>query len=184
MRNPMRPGYRAATALDDEGGAGVRPWRRITSAIRFGSGRPPPAALITSVVSRKYCGPRRRRDYAERFCVLDLIVVEPMNGSSRYAEGLARPYFDLFSVHGPRQHSVDAVDRLFVMIVTMRRRCHTLRTRDSHLKGRDAAGRVSPVIRKRTASGPRRMVSSEGLTPRFTIFCFAILDTMHIQRCL
>jgi hypothetical protein len=39
------------------GGAGVRPWRRMISAIFARSGGPPAAALITSADSRKYCGP-------------------------------------------------------------------------------------------------------------------------------
>ena len=38
-------------------GAGVRPWRRMISAIFARSGGPPAAALITSADSRKYCGP-------------------------------------------------------------------------------------------------------------------------------
>ena len=39
------------------GGAGVMPWRRMISAILARSGGPPGVALITSAVSRKYCGP-------------------------------------------------------------------------------------------------------------------------------
>ena len=39
------------------GGAGVRPWRRMISAIFARSGGPSTAALITSADSRKYCGP-------------------------------------------------------------------------------------------------------------------------------
>jgi len=39
------------------GGAGVRPWRRMISAILVRSGGPPAAALTTSAESRKYCGP-------------------------------------------------------------------------------------------------------------------------------
>jgi hypothetical protein len=34
----------------------VRPWRRVISAIFARSGGPPATALITSAVSRKYCG--------------------------------------------------------------------------------------------------------------------------------
>ena len=39
------------------GGAGVRPWRRMISAIFARSGGPPGVALITSAASRKNCGP-------------------------------------------------------------------------------------------------------------------------------
>src|SRR5438552_3983092 len=39
------------------GGAGVRPWRIMISAIFAPSGGPPAAAFITSAASRKYCGP-------------------------------------------------------------------------------------------------------------------------------
>src|SRR5262249_54101210 len=38
-------------------GAGVRPWRRMISAILTWSGGPPAVALITSAASRKYPGP-------------------------------------------------------------------------------------------------------------------------------
>jgi hypothetical protein len=47
-----------------------------------------------------------------------------------------------FSVHSPGQHSVDAVDRLLVMVVAMRWSRQTLGARDNELKGRDAASRV------------------------------------------
>jgi hypothetical protein len=43
------------------------------------------------------------------------------------------------------------------MVVVMRRRRQTLTTRDSDLKGRDAA--FFAVIKKWTASGQRRMIS-------------------------
>ncbi len=39
------------------GGAGVRPWRRMISAVFARSGGPPAAALITSAHSRKNYGP-------------------------------------------------------------------------------------------------------------------------------
>lgn len=39
------------------GGAGVRPWRRITSASAVRSGGPPALAARTSPISRKYAGP-------------------------------------------------------------------------------------------------------------------------------
>jgi hypothetical protein len=45
----------------------------------------------------------------------------------------------LFSVDSPGQHSIDAIDHLFLVVVAMRWRSQTLRARDSELKGRDAA---------------------------------------------
>ena len=67
------------------------------------------------------------------------MVLEPVNGAARNAECLSRPDVDLFSVDSPNQDSVDAIDRLFVMCVAMRRRRQALCTGDSELKGRDAA---------------------------------------------
>ena len=62
------------------------------SAILTRSGGPPAAALSTSAASRKYCGPMRGwRDGAEGLHVLAAVVVEPMNGAARNAEGLPGP---------------------------------------------------------------------------------------------
>src|SRR5215469_13218634 len=49
---------------------------------------------------------------------------------------------DLFPVYSPRQHSLDAVDRLFVMVVTMGWNHQALCSRDNDLKCRNAATRV------------------------------------------
>ena len=49
---PSRLGYAVVG-----GGAGVRPWRRMISAIIARSGGPPAARSITSAASRKNCGP-------------------------------------------------------------------------------------------------------------------------------
>src|SRR5262249_40499991 len=54
----------------------------------------------------------------------------------------SRPDVDLFSVDGPGQHAVDPVDRLFKMVVAMRRSGEALRAGDIELKGRDAATRI------------------------------------------
>ena len=67
------------------------------------------------------------------------MVIEPVNGAARNAECLSRPDVDWFSVDSPDQDSVDAIDRLFVMVVAMRRCRQALRAGDSELKGRDAA---------------------------------------------
>src|SRR4029077_12756307 len=52
------------------------------------------------------------------------------------------PNVDLFSIDSPGQHSVDAIDCLLVMIMSMRRCRQALRARDNELKGRDGAIRV------------------------------------------
>jgi hypothetical protein len=100
------------------------------------------------------------------------IIIEPVNGPARNAECLPRPDFNWFSVHGPCQHSFEAVDCLFVMVVAMRRTRQALATRDNDFKSSDAASGVesSPVSKKCTESGPRWMVSSDGLTRR-SAFC-------------
>src|SRR5690348_16392182 len=90
-------------------------------------------------ILRTNCG---RRDHAEPFRVLAAVVVEPVNGAARNAERLPGLDFELFSVDRKCQHSVDDVDRLFVMVVAMRWRCQTLPGRNSALKNRDAAARV------------------------------------------
>src|SRR5713101_1477775 len=81
---------------------------------------------------------RSWRDHAQRLHVLYSMVIEPVNGAARNAECLSRPDVDLFSVDCPDQDSVDAIDRLLVMVVAMRRCRQALRAGDSELKGRDA----------------------------------------------
>src|ERR1700688_2647362 len=78
-------------------------------------------------------------DYAECLHVLAAVVIEPMNGTTRNAECLAWSDINLFSVHSPGQHAVDAVDRLFIMVVAVGRSREALRRRDHNLEGRDAA---------------------------------------------
>ena len=85
---------------------------------------------------------RGRRDHAERLRVPRAVVVEAVNGAARNAERLTRPDVNLFSVHSPGEHAVEAVDRLLVMVVAMRWSRQALRARDYELKGRDAARRV------------------------------------------
>src|SRR5262249_44666301 len=86
----------------------------------------------------------RRCDYAKRLHVPASMVVEPVNGAARNAERLAGPDVDLLSVDRPGQHSVDAVDRLLVMVVAVCWGRKALRGRDREFEGRDAAGRVVP----------------------------------------
>src|SRR5207249_4092229 len=78
-------------------------------------------------------------DGAERLDVLAAVVVEPVNGAARNAEGLPRPDLDPFAVDGPGQHTLDAIDRFFVVIVAVRRSRQTLRAGDRELEDRDAA---------------------------------------------
>jgi len=85
---------------------------------------------------------RRWRNYAERLHVLCPVVIEAVNGAARNTECLPGLNVDLLSVDSPSQYSIDAVDRLFVMVVAMGRSRQALRTRDHELKGRDGARRV------------------------------------------
>ena len=62
---------------------------------------------------------RGRCDYAERLHILDSVAIEPVNCTSRNAQCFTRPDVDLFSVHSPGQHSIDAIDCLLEMVVAM-----------------------------------------------------------------
>jgi transposase len=81
------------------------------------------------------------RDHPERLHVLNSVAIESVNGASRNAQCLPQPDMNLFFVHSPSQHSVDAVDRLLVMVVAMRWSRQALRARNYELKGRDTASR-------------------------------------------
>ena len=85
---------------------------------------------------------RRWSNHAECPCIVDSIVIEPMNGATRNAYCLSRSDFELFSVDRPGQHPVDAVNGFFVMVVAMGRSRQALRGRDNNFKCRDAAARV------------------------------------------
>ena len=64
-----------------------------------------------------------------------------MNGAARNAEGLPWPDVDRFAVVGPGRHALEAVDRLFVMIVSFRSNDGRNRTRHSgHSTGDANAG--------------------------------------------
>src|SRR5579859_1114494 len=82
---------------------------------------------------------RCRGNQAERFYLMDPMVIEPVNGAAGNAQCLSRADLNLFSIDGPGRHSLDAVDRFFVMLVAMGRSCQALRTRDNELKCRYAA---------------------------------------------
>src|SRR5262244_460823 len=69
------------------------------------------------------------------------------------------------------RHSADTVDRLLVMDMAVRRSGQAVRRRDHELKGAMQPLEFSPVIRKRTVGGPRRMVPSPGLTWRSIVCC-------------
>src|SRR2546426_1846408 len=81
-------------------------------------------------------------DGAKCLHVLAAVVVEPVNGAARNAEGLPRPDVDRSAVDGPGQHALDAVDRFFVVIVAVRRSRQTLRAWDRELEEGDAATRL------------------------------------------
>ena len=53
-----------------------------------------------------------------------------------------RANIDLFSIDRPGRHTFDAVDRFFVVVVTMRRRRQPLRSGDQNLKRRNASVRL------------------------------------------
>ena len=56
-RHVARANHHDCSSPSADYGAGVRPWRRMMSAILTRSGGPPAAASITAAASRKYCGP-------------------------------------------------------------------------------------------------------------------------------
>ena len=85
---------------------------------------------------------RGRRDQTERRRVLLSIVVKPVNDAARNAERLSRPDVDLLPVHGPGQHSSNAVDRLFVMVMAVGRSRQALRAWNYDLKCRDVSARI------------------------------------------
>src|SRR5205085_4888540 len=81
-------------------------------------------------------------DGTERLRVVAAVVVEPMNGAARNAEGLARTNVHAVSVDGPGQHALDPVNGLFVVIVAVRRSRQTLRRGNRELEDGDTAARV------------------------------------------
>ena len=93
---------------------------------------------------------RGRRDQTERRRVLLSIVVKPVNDAARNAERLSRPDVDLLPVHGPGQHSFNAVDRLFVMVMAVGRSRQALRAWNYDLKCRDVAARILSGNQKAT----------------------------------
>ena len=111
---------------------------------------------------------RRRRDGAERPGVLSAMVVEAVNGAARNAEGLPRPDIDPCAVNRPRQHALEAVDRLFVVIVAVRGRRETLGGGDRQLEERDAAGGVRVRDQEAHAQRPEadRLVGRIDVQPR------------------
>ena len=136
------------------------------------SGGPLVAALITSAHSRKYCGPRAAGVITQSaFASWAPLFIEPVSCASRNAECLTRPDVNLFSVHSPGQQALDAVDRLFVwswLCAGAARRCAPGTTSS---KAAMLPVELPPVSKKRTARGPRRTVSSEGLTRRSMVCC-------------
>jgi hypothetical protein len=88
-----------------------------------------------------------------------------MDGAARNAQRLSWADVEALSVDGPGQDAFDAVDRLLVVIVAVCRRRQALGSGDAAFKDRDAPTGVRSGDQERTASGPIRMVSSEGLTP-------------------
>ena len=103
----------------------------MISAILARSGGPPAAALTNAKVSRKYSGPSAAG-----------VITQSTFASRRNADCLSRPNIDLFPIQRPGQHTVDAIDRFFEMVVAVRRSRQSLGSCDKQLKGRNAAIRV------------------------------------------
>ena len=144
----------------------------MLSAIFVRSGGPPAAAAITSAASRKYRRPiaagvitQRALSHPGFHCF--------RTGEQPLAECRvpAPANVDLLSVNRKGHHSVEDVDCLFVVVVAMRRRCQTMHARNGAFKDCDAAARVRARDQERTAIGPSRMVSSEGLRCKSKICC-------------
>ena len=114
----------------------------MISAIFARSGGPPAAADHFGRFAEILRADRRGCNYAQLLHVFGAVVVESVNGAPRNAERLPRPHVDQLAVHGPRQHAVDAVDRLLVVVVAVRRRHQALSGGNNNLKDRDGAGRV------------------------------------------
>src|SRR5262249_25918814 len=85
---------------------------------------------------------RRRRDDTQRFGVLVAVVVEAVHGAARDAQGLSGSDIERLAVDGPRDHALEPVDRLCVVVVAVRGGHQTLRARYRELEDRDAAARV------------------------------------------
>src|SRR5262249_55216143 len=82
------------------------------------------------------------RNGTEHLHISAAVVVEPVNGAARNAEGLPWPDVDPFAIYRPGQHPLDAVDRLFVVVVTVCGRRQPLRGGDCELEEGEAATRV------------------------------------------
>src|SRR5262249_15112527 len=83
-------------------------------------------------------------DHTQRFRVLTPEIVEPVNGTARDAQRLARTNSDGASGDGPRQDAFEAVDGLLVVVVTVRRSRQPLTGTDRELEDCDAASRDVP----------------------------------------
>ena len=111
---------------------------------------------MTSAASRKYCGPIaagviRHNALAARIPLLSKAV----NGTARNAKCLPRSELELFAVDRPGQHSLEAINGLFVVVVTMCGSRQALRGGNNKFECRDGATEFSLVSKKRTVSGPR-----------------------------
>ena len=117
--------------------------------------------------------PFRRNAIAQQFSVVDLSKQLRFGllylGGFDICRGPAPDHVGLFSVDSPGQQSV-AVDRLFVVVVAVGGAAR-LRTWDNQLKIAMLPPEFSPVIRKRTARGPRRIISFEGFTLISAVGC-------------
>jgi DNA-binding MarR family transcriptional regulator len=85
---------------------------------------------------------RRWSYHAQRLHIPAAVVVESVNGATRNAQRLPRANVDLLSVDCPGQHTIDSVDRFFIVVVTVRWRRQALRARDAQFKDCNTASGI------------------------------------------
>src|SRR3974390_1232673 len=105
------------------------------------------------------------RDHAERPRILASMIIKAVNGTARNAQRLPGPDVHLSSINGPGQNAINAVDRLFVMVVAVSRSHQALPTRDTDFEGRNAAIRVF----SRNQKAYRKRTETNGLVGRIDL---------------
>ncbi len=115
----------------------------MISIIFTRSGGPPDAALSTSAGSRKNRGPIAAGEMTQSTLASSLPLLSKRWTAPRGMQsGLSRSDVKRLHVDSPGQHAFHAVDRLFVVIVAMRRGREVLGLWDDAFEDRDAAARV------------------------------------------
>ncbi len=126
----------------------------MISTILTRSGGPPRAALTTSAASRKYCGPIAAGVMAQSaFASWLPLLSNRCMAPRRMQRACPRSDVNPCAVDGPGQQALDAVNRLLVVIVAVRRSGEALSGGDSQLEEGQAATRLS--TRDQEAHGER-----------------------------